>query len=85
MRNLLALFALGLLTVAGVGWYLGWYSVQSNSAAAGKRTVNIDIDSNKISQDLQKGTEKVQQFLKEDGTQSAEKTKLDASKPVPKL
>lgn len=63
MRNLLALLAATVLTLAGVGWYLGWYSVQSTAGAAGKRQVNIEVDSHKISEDLQKGTEKIQQVI----------------------
>ncbi|HTU93731.1 MAG TPA: hypothetical protein VMF69_26865, partial [Gemmataceae bacterium] len=45
MRNMLALFGAALLTVVGVGWYLGWYKVRSQPASVpGQHSVNIDID-----------------------------------------
>ena len=33
MRNMLALFAMVLLTAIGLGWYLGWYKVSSQPAS----------------------------------------------------
>jgi hypothetical protein len=74
MRNLLALFALALLTIVGVGWYLGWYKVGSQPASVpGQHRVNIDIDTNKIDTDLHKGEEKLHQMLENKGGQAATK------------
>ena len=61
MRNLLALLAAALLSFAGIGWYLDWYKVQSTTTKDGHRRVNIDIHSQKIGDDLQKGSEKLQE------------------------
>lgn len=76
MRNLLALFGAALLTVVGVGWYLGWYKVRSQPASVpGQHSVNIDIDTHKIGSDLQKGEQKLQQLLdksKGDDTKKAD-------------
>ncbi|HLN30939.1 MAG TPA: hypothetical protein VK395_24585 [Gemmataceae bacterium] len=84
MRNLLALFAAATLTLVGLGWYLGWYSVKEAPADDGHRSVNIDIDSRKIGQDLHKGEEKLQQALdknvKEDTSKQADSGKSDKSK-----
>jgi len=66
MRNLLALLAAAVLVFAGVGWYLNWFKVQSVSEAFGHRSVNIDIDSHKISDDLHKGEAKVQQAIEKE-------------------
>jgi hypothetical protein len=55
MRNLLALAALALITFAIVGWYLGWYQLQTEPAGNGHREVTIDINGPKIRQDLNKG------------------------------
>jgi hypothetical protein len=63
MRNLLALLALVLLLVAGLGWYLDWFKVKSQPAEAGHHNVSIDIDKKKITQDIQKGEEKLHQML----------------------
>lgn len=74
MRNLLALFAAALLTVVGVGWYLGWYKVGSQPASVpGQHRVNIDIDTTKIGTDLQKGEDKIHQILEKNGSQAASK------------
>jgi hypothetical protein len=66
MRNMLALFAAALLTVIGLGWYLGWYKVSSQPASVpGQHSVQIDIDTHKIGDDLEKGEKKVEKFIKE--------------------
>jgi hypothetical protein len=68
MRNMLALFGAALLTVVGVGWYLGWYKVRSQPASVpGQHSVNIDIDTNKIGKDLQKGEQRLQHLLENKG------------------
>ena len=67
MRNLLALLALVVITLVGLGWYLDWYDIRSETVANGKRNVNIDIDSVKITQDVhsavKKSEEKLQKFI----------------------
>ena len=63
MRNLLALFAFGLITFAAAGWYLGWYKIQSAPAATGHRSYQVDINTPKIKQDLSKGEQKIQEAL----------------------
>jgi hypothetical protein len=63
MRNLLALLAAVLLLVAGLGWYLDWFKVKAQPAEAGHHNVSIDIDKKKISQDIQKGEERLHQML----------------------
>jgi hypothetical protein len=77
MRNLLAFLAALCLTVGTSGWYLGWYTVESAPAPAGRRNVNIEINTVKIGQDIQRGSERLQDLLKEgkDRDRSAEKKK----------
>ncbi|MBI1913746.1 MAG: hypothetical protein HYS12_03185 [Planctomycetes bacterium] len=80
MRNLLAFFAAAALTVVGVGWYLGWF-----------RTVNIELNTTKIREDLNKGGQKVHQLLenrrkdraegKTDGGQESSEPAPPGSKP----
>src|SRR2546428_109272 len=55
MKNLLAFLAALILTVAGVGWYLGWFQVSTTPLAAGHKRVNIDIDTTKVANDLKEG------------------------------
>lgn len=52
MRNLLALAALLLIAFLGLGWYMGWYRVQSTSSGDGRRQINIDLDTGKIKDDV---------------------------------
>ena len=59
MRNLLAFSAAAALTVAGLGWYLDWYKIQSTPSYNGHRNVEVDIDTNKIHDDVQKGSETI--------------------------
>src|SRR4051794_1872764 len=70
MRNLLALLAACVILFIGLGWYLGWYHVQSAPAPDGHRQVNIDLDTKKIAKDVrtgvQKGTQEVQKVLAKD-------------------
>jgi hypothetical protein len=63
MRNLLALFAAALLIFVVAGWYLGWYSFETTPAQEGHNAVHIDIDRRKIGDDLQKGSEKLQDAI----------------------
>jgi hypothetical protein len=72
MRNLLALLGFALVTFLAVGWYLDWYHVTPKAGATpGHRSVEIDINSKKISQDVNRGVEagqeKVHELLDKDG------------------
>lgn len=74
MRNMLALFAAVILTVVGLGWYLDWYKVRSQPASVpGQHSVGIDINTNKIGTDLQKGEQKIQQMLDNKAKEEAKK------------
>ena len=85
MRNLLALLAAAALTFAGMGWYLGWYTVEHSPAPSGHRAVHIDIDGQKMSSDIRKGEEKLQEALdknlKEDTGKRADSGNTPAVKP----
>jgi hypothetical protein len=77
MRNLLAFFAAAAITLAAIGWYRDWFQIQSQSKAAGTRSVEININTQKIDEDLKKGEQKIiektEQKLREqkDTTQDA--------------
>jgi len=59
MRNLLAFTAALVLTAAGLGWYLGWYRIHSAPASGGHRNVNIDINTDKINDDIHRAEKKL--------------------------
>ena len=75
MRNTLALLAAGVLAVAGLGWYLGWYQVKSTPLPDGHRAINIDVNAQKIVEDVNKeikqGSQKLDEILHSKGGQSS--------------
>jgi hypothetical protein len=83
MRNLLALGAAGLLGFAGIGWYLGWYRVQTTPTADGHRQISIDLNTPKIKEDVGKGKEKLRDFLSSDDNGPAQVTPSNNANPPP--
>lgn len=63
MRNLLALAGLTALLFFGLGWYLGWYKIQNTSAPDGHHHIQIDVDTNKVKSDVNKGENKIHEIL----------------------
>ena len=64
MRNLLALLGAALVTFLAVGWYLDWYHVTPKPGpTAGHRSVQIDINSKKIEEDVNRGVHAGQEKL----------------------
>ena len=59
MRNLLALVGALVVGFAGLGWYLGWYKVGVESRAPGHPTFNVEVETDKITEDWKSGTKKV--------------------------
>jgi hypothetical protein len=70
MKNLLALAAFVLLTVGAVGWFRGWFDVNSTPTDNGQNRVIIDINSQKIKQDLDTGRDKLKKILDTDNKNS---------------
>ena len=88
MRNLLAFFAAALLVFLGAGWHLGWYTVKGIPAPPGHRVVEIDVDTDKIRDDVHRGKEKLSDALDrgrpDDHSKRAETNRLGPMKPAPK-
>ena len=57
MRNFLALVGAAVVTFAGVGWYLGWYSISSLPSPNGRQSLQVDINRKKIVEDVGKGVD----------------------------
>ena len=66
MRNVLALIGLLVIGVGGLGWYLGWYKIQSTPTPDGHRQIQIDLNTNKITEDVNKGKVVVRDYLNTD-------------------
>ncbi len=74
MRNLLALAAAALLTIAVVGHFRGWYRIQSDAAPGGHQQIHIDVNRPKISEDVNVSKTKLRDLLQ---------TKETNAKPAP--
>lgn len=72
MRNLLAFLAALTLTLAAVGWYLDWYQIRRTPAPSGQRSVTVDINTQKISQDLLEAEKRIQKRLAEKARSTAD-------------
>lgn len=56
------------LTLCGfllVGWFLDWYTVQDIRTSPGKHRLEIEIDTEKIRQDFEKGRKKLEETLRQ--------------------
>ena len=56
MRNILALVGAATVAFLVVGWYLGWYKVTRVPSPEGKQAVHVDINPDKITNDVKKGS-----------------------------
>ena len=63
MRNFLAFVGAAVVVFLGLGWYLGWYRVTPKQSAPGQSSLQVDINRDKISQDVQKGTDNVSDLI----------------------
>lgn len=79
MKNLLALIGAAAVTFAGVGWYLGWYEIESLPSPNGKQRLSVDINSQKIVDDVQKGVKKGGEIV----SQLSDKKEAPSDKPAP--
>lgn len=90
MRNLLALLALAVIVFAGLGWWLDWYQIRSQTGITGNQSVNIDINGSKISSDVRKGIQKLEEKKQrfentaQDAAQDASRHVDDLSRQIPK-
>src|SRR5262249_26272760 len=75
--NLLAFVAAIAITIGGIGWYRDWFHIQTQAGAPGTRSVEININTKKIGDDLKKGEEK----LIEKAEKKLEEKKDGATRP----
>ena len=54
MRNLFALIGAAIVLFAGLGWYLGWYTFALEPSANGKQRIQLDVDTDKMTDDVGK-------------------------------
>lgn len=63
MKNTLALIGAAVVVFLGLGLYLGWYTFKREPSSAGHTRINVDINQQKIGQDIRAGAEKVKEAI----------------------
>ncbi len=63
MRNLLALVGALVIGFAGVGWYMGWYTVHFTRTPEGTIHVDGDVNAKKVTEDTSNGAKQVEAFI----------------------
>jgi hypothetical protein len=63
MRNLLALVALAVIVLAGLGYYKEWYTFKAVAAPDGHKTYTVDVDAKKIQDAVNTGKKEVSDVL----------------------
>ncbi len=82
MKNLLAFLGAAVLVFAGVGVYLNWFHIARGPAVAGHKAFNIDLNTDKIESDAQKGGEKVLSAIEKARLEAEKKAQTDAGTAV---
>lgn len=83
MRNLLAFLAAVVLALGVVGWHLDWYQFHSTPVDAGRKSVTVDINTKKISEDLLKAEQKIQKRLAEKAKEVGESGEAKKALDIP--
>lgn len=81
MRNILAFVAALVITFLGVGYFLNWYRISTTPGTEGRRSVTIDLNTKKIGEDIQTGSEKIQNLI-ENANKDRTETKTQTPSPT---
>jgi cell division protein FtsX len=73
MRGFFIVLVVLVAAVIGVGFYQGWFAFSSDTAGS-KTNVTVTVDKEKIEQDKEKATEKVQELGQKAKEQTGGKT-----------
>lgn len=61
MKTLVYMLFLAMCAFLFLGWFLDWYSVQEIRSSPGKHRLEIEIDTEKIQQDIERGRKKLEE------------------------
>ena len=82
MKNLVFLLFLAVLGFAAAGYFLGWYEITGVPSSGGHHRLQIDINTTKIKDDFDRGTEKVQEGINH-AKDAASKVEVPSTPPKP--
>jgi hypothetical protein len=83
MRNILAFLGALVVTLVVVGWYENWFQFRTTPGADGNRNITIDIDSNKVTNDVEEAEHKVQTFIDEEAKKAKSTSPAQPTKDKP--
>jgi hypothetical protein len=83
MRNILAFLGALVVTLVVVGWYENWFQFRTTPGADGNRNITIDIDSNKVTNDVEEAEHKVQTFIDEEAKKARSTSPAQPAKDRP--
>ncbi|MBM3994958.1 MAG: hypothetical protein FJ303_12520 [Planctomycetes bacterium] len=83
MRNILALVGFLVVGFAVAGYFLGWYQLTSEPSPDGHRKFNVDLNTKKIGEDVQTGTQKVGEVINNQTKGSTTPTASDQNPQTP--
>jgi apolipoprotein N-acyltransferase len=63
MRNFLAFVGAAVLTFLAIGYYLGWYNITREATTPGHSRLQVDINQEKIGQDVKQGSDKLKDAI----------------------
>lgn len=63
MRNLFVLFSAAVCLFVVLGWFFGWYRVVDIQSNGGTHRLQIDVDTNKIRADFDRGQARLRETL----------------------
>jgi hypothetical protein len=66
MRNILAFLGALVVTLVVVGWYENWFQFRTTPAPDGKRNITVDIDSTKVTNDVEEAEHKIETLIEEE-------------------
>jgi hypothetical protein len=62
MKRIVFLLVLLVAVVGGVGFYLGWFTLTTQTTADGKSNVTVTVDKDKIKEDKEKAKDKAKEL-----------------------
>jgi hypothetical protein len=80
MRNILAFLGALVVTLLVVGWYENWFQVRTTPGKDGNRNISIDIDSSKVTNDVEEAEHKIETVIEEEA-KKAKSTQSAKDKP----